>query len=71
MSTDGKQWLWYLAKFLEGLGMVLVLVGLMASINLGLQEEGLKSMAYEGYGLLVGGGLFILGWLFERSLGTR
>jgi hypothetical protein len=71
VSTDGRRWLWFLAKFLEGLGMVLVLVGLTMSVGLGMEEEGLKSMQYEGTGLLLGGGLFFAGWILERSLGAR
>jgi len=71
MSTDGRKWLWYLAKLLEGVGMVVVLVGLMMSIGLGLDGESLKSQSYEGYGLAWGGGMFVFGWILERILGTR
>ena len=63
--------LWRLAKFLELAGMCIVLAGLVMSISLGMDEEGLKSMAYSGYGLLIGGGLFIAGYLLERVTGTR
>lgn len=63
--------LWILAKGLEGLGMVIVLFGLVASIQLGFQDEGLKSMKYESYALAAGGGVFVLGWLIERRLGAR
>jgi uncharacterized membrane protein len=66
-----KKHLWYLAKTLEALGMILVLVGLVMSIDLGMRDEGLASMAYEGKGLLLGGGLFVVGWLLERSVGAR
>lgn len=66
-----RRWLYYLAKLLEGVGMVLVLVGLLISVDLGLEEEGLKSMAYESWGLAVGGGMFLVGYLLERSIGTR
>jgi hypothetical protein len=63
--------LWWLAKGLEGVGMLLVLVGVFISISLGLEDEGLSSMQMEMRGLAVGGGLFLLGWLIERRIGTR
>jgi len=66
-----KHWIWTLAKALEGVGLVVVLVGLLGSVHLGIGEEGLASMKMESYGLLVGGGLFALGWLLERRSGTR
>lgn len=65
------RWMWLLAKGLEGLGMVVVLVGLVTSIQLGFQEEGLKSMKYESYALLAGGGIFLAGMLLERRIGAR
>lgn len=63
--------LWYLAKGLEALGMIVVLVGLVLSIRLGFDEEGLASMRYEGMALAYGGGLFVIGWLLERVIGAR
>jgi hypothetical protein len=63
--------LWWLAKGLEGIGMLLVLVGVFISISLGLEDEGLSSMRTEMRGLAVGGGLFLAGWLIERRIGTR
>jgi hypothetical protein len=62
---------WLIAKGLEGLGMVVVLVGLVTSIQLGFQEEGLKSMKYESYALLAGGAIFLLGMGIERRIGAR
>ncbi len=70
MSSRGRI-LWYLAKLLEGVGMILVLVGLVMSVQLGFEDRGLESMAYEGKGLLIGGGLFVAGWILERSIGAR
>ena len=58
-----------LAKLLQGVGLVVVLVGLFWSISLGLEDEGLKSMAYEFRGLLVGGALFVVGIVLERVAG--
>ena len=51
--------------------MLVVLVGVFWSISLGLEDEGLSSMAAEMKGLMWGGGLFLAGWLLERRLGTR
>jgi len=63
--------LWLLAKGLEGLGLVVVLVGVVTSIQLGFHDEGLQSMKYESYALLSGGALFLAGFLLERRIGTR
>lgn len=63
--------LWLLAKGLEGLGMVVVLVGLVLSVQLGFQDEGLKSMQYESYALVGGGAIFLVGMLIERRIGAR
>ena len=66
-----RSWLWYTAKACEGIGLLIVLWGLVVSMTLGMEEEGLKSMAIEGYGLMIGGALFALGWLLERGIGSR
>ena len=50
---------------------MVVLAGLVGSVNLGMQEEGLESMRFEGMGLLAGGALFLCGFLLERVSGTR
>jgi len=64
--------MWALAKALEGVGMVIVLVGLLVSIELGVREgDSLASMRYEMQALMIGGGLFILGYLIERAVGGR
>ena len=63
--------LFYLAKGLEGLGLVVVLVGVLLSMKLGMGEQGLESMKAETYGLAIGMALFVCGWLLERSQGTR
>lgn len=61
--------LWKLGKALEGIGLVVVLGGVLVSINLGLQEESLKSMGIEFQALGIGGGLFMSGYLLERWAG--
>lgn len=63
--------MWWVAKILEGIGMVVVLVGVFVSMTEGFEGRGLESMAYEFQGLMVGGGLFLVGVLIERKLGTR
>ncbi len=64
--------LWTFAKALEGVGMVIVLVGVMLSINLGVKEgDSLASMKYEMQALGIGGMLFLLGYVIERRLGAR
>jgi len=62
---------WFLAKTLEGVGMFVVLAGLLMSIHLGMDDQGLASMKYEGTALMVGGGLFIVGGMLERAIGAR
>ncbi len=66
-----RNWIWTFAKGLEGLGLLVIGVGVMMSINLGMGDDGLSSMKSESYGLLAGGGLFFIGWLIERSIGAR
>ena len=52
--------------------MIVVLVGVVMSMQLGLGEgEGMESMKAETYGLIIGGAMFAVGWMIERSLGTR
>ena len=60
-----------LAKTLQGLGLVLVLVGVLVSIRLGMGDESLASMRWEMRGLMYGGLVFALGWLLERRIGGR
>ena len=67
----GRGALWKLAKGLEGLGLVVILVGVFMSISLGFQDRGLDSMGLEFQGLALGGVLFAIGWLLERRLGAR
>jgi hypothetical protein len=69
--SGARSGLWWLAKGLEGLGLLVVLVGVFMSISLGLEDEGLGSMAAEMKGLVWGGGMFLAGWLLERRLGAR
>jgi len=68
MSRGG---LWWLAKVLEGVGLVVILVGVSLSIGLGLDEEGLASMKMEFQGLFLGGVLFLAGYLIEQRIRAR
>lgn len=62
---------WFLAKLLEGAGLVVILVGVLFSMGLGFQDRGLESMQIEFRGLAIGAALFAAGWLIERTLGSR
>lgn len=66
-----RDFLWTLAKGLEGLGLIVVLGGLVLSVSAGMQDEGMKSMQGEAYGLAIGGVLFFVGWMMEHKLGAR
>ena len=66
-----KHHVWILGKALEGLGMVVVLVGLVLSVELGFRDEGMTSQYAELVALLGGLLLFGLGFLLERFSGHR
>jgi hypothetical protein len=59
------------AKTLEGAGLVVVLVGVVISIDQGMAGAGLEAMRAETLGLGLGAFLFVCGWILERSLGSR
>ena len=63
--------IWLLAKVLEALGLLVVLAGIAMSVRLGFQDAGLASMGAEFRGLLVGGALFVAGWLLESRFRMR
>jgi len=65
------KWFYGLAKVLEASGLLVILVGVFWSISLGFEDRGLESMGIEFRGLAAGAVLFGLGWMLERSLGTR
>ena len=60
-----------LAKVLEGAGLLVILLGVYLSVNLGFKDRGLESMNIEFRGLALGAALFACGILLERSLRTR
>ncbi|MCP3917800.1 MAG: hypothetical protein GY711_19825 [bacterium] len=66
-----KNWIWTLAKGLEGVGLIVILVGVLASVQLGMNDEGLESQEVELYALLAGAGMFGVGFALEKALGTR
>lgn len=61
-----RELVWKIAKTLQAIGLVVVLVGVSISIHLGFQDQGLASMRQEFLGLFVGGGIFVVGVLLER-----
>ena len=66
-----KQHLWMLAKSLEALGLIIVLIGLVLSVELGFRDEGMTSQYAELIALLVGFVLWGIGFVIERVAGTR
>lgn len=66
-----KGWMWSVGKALEGLGLIVILVGLLVSVQTGMRDEGMKSMTYEAYGLAAGGAIFFVGLLLERASGGK
>jgi hypothetical protein len=59
---------WWLAKALQGAGLLIVLVGVFFSMSLGFEGEGLASMEHEFRGLFIGGAAFLAGVLIERRV---
>jgi hypothetical protein len=59
------------AKVLEGVGLVVILVGVAISVGLGFEEEGLASMRAEFEGLAAGGALFLVGGLLGGGANRR
>ncbi len=66
-----KQHWWMLAKSLEALGLIIVLIGLVLSVELGFRDEGMSSQYAELIALLVGFVLWGIGFVIERMAGTR
>jgi hypothetical protein len=64
---SGGALIWRLAKFLQATGLLVVLVGVVISIDTGMDDDGLTSMRAETLGLALGGGLFLAGWVLERA----
>ena len=59
------------AKALEGIGLIVILVGLLVSLDQGMEGAGLEAMRAETLGLIMGVVLFLCGYVVERTLGTR
>ena len=60
---------WQLGRALQGIGLLVVLVGVLMSVDAGMQDESLKSQRMELVGLGLGGGLFLAGWAVTRAVG--
>ncbi len=58
---------WQIGRLMQGIGLVVVLAGVLMSVDAGMQDESLKSQRMELMGLLLGGGLFIAGWVVTRT----
>ena len=66
-----KNHVWVLAKALEAIGLVVILIGLVLSMELGFRDEGMTSQWAELTGLGAGLILFLIGFSIERFAGTR
>ena len=63
------KWIWKLGRILQGLGLIVILGGVLMSVDAGMRDEGLSSQRMEMYGLALGGGLFLAGWVVTRTVG--
>lgn len=68
---SGGALVWRLAKALQAVGLIAVLVGLLLSVDAGMRDESLESQRMELLGLMLGGGVFVAGWVLERAVGGR
>jgi len=60
---------WQLGRAMQGIGLLVVLVGVLMSVDLGMRDEGLESQRMELIGLGLGGGLFLAGLVVTRTVG--
>lgn len=58
---------WKLGRAMQGIGLIVVLVGVLMSVDAGMRDEGFESQRMELLGLGLGGGLFLAGWVVTRS----
>ena len=59
---------WRLGRILQSVGLIVILVGVMMSVDAGMSDESLKSQRIELMGLMIGGGLFLAGWVLTKSI---
>ena len=69
-KSSGRS-VYFLAKALEGAGLLVVLIGCVWSMFLGFRDRGLESMGIELRSLVGGAILFAAGWMLERAMGSR
>jgi hypothetical protein len=60
---------WKLGRARQGVGLLVVLAGVLMSVDAGMRDEGFESQRMELMGLALGGGLFLAGWVVTRSVG--
>jgi len=60
---------WKLGRAMQGIGLIVVLGGVLMSVDAGMRDEGLKSQRAELMGLALGGGLFLAGWVVTNATG--
>lgn len=63
------KFVWQLGRLMQATGLIVVLVGVLMSVDAGMRDQSLESQRMELMGLLLGGGLFIAGWVVTRSTG--
>ncbi len=59
---------WRLGRILQSIGLIVILVGVLMSVDAGMGDESLKSQRIELMGLMVGGGMFLAGWVLTKSV---
>lgn len=60
---------WQAGRALQGIGLLVVLVGVLMSVDAGMRDQSLESQRMELTGLALGGGLFLAGWVVTRAVG--
>lgn len=59
---------WRLGRILQGVGLLVILVGVLMSVDAGMSDESLESQRIELMGLTIGGAMFLAGWVLTRAV---